>query len=105
MIVCSCNLISKSEIEEVINDFLDEDPWNLITPGRVYHALGKRGRCCGCFPGLTNIIIDMSEQYHQAIDTPTHKLAALISQIKENFVQFETGRKLVANRCPEFSYS
>ena len=50
MIVCSCNVITEKEISDVIISFLDEDEWQLVTPGKVYHAMAQRGRCCGCFP-------------------------------------------------------
>ena len=47
MLVCSCNFITVKEIEDVINALLDEDCWQLIVPAKVYHAMEKRGRCCG----------------------------------------------------------
>ena len=38
MIVCSCNVIMRKDIEAVVIDLLDADEWRLITPGVVYHA-------------------------------------------------------------------
>lgn len=64
MLVCSCNFISDKEIVDVINELLDQDCWQLIVPAKVYHAMGKRGRCCGCFPNVVDIIVRTTEQYH-----------------------------------------
>lgn len=70
MLVCSCNFISEKEIEDTINALLDEDCWQLIVPAKVYHAMEKRGRCCGCFPNVVDLIIRTTERYH-AVRHPT----------------------------------
>jgi BFD-like [2Fe-2S] binding domain. len=64
MLVCSCNYITDKEIKSVITELLDEDCWQLIVPAKVYHAMGKRGRCCGCFPQVVDLIIQTTEEYH-----------------------------------------
>lgn len=64
MMVCSCNVITDKDIREVIISLLDEDCWQLIVPGKVYHAMNKRGRCCGCFPNVVDIIVKTTEDYH-----------------------------------------
>ncbi|MDB5553702.1 MAG: BFD-like [2Fe-2S] binding domain protein [Rhizobium sp.] len=64
MMVCSCNLITDKDIKEAITSLLDEDCWQLIVPGKVYHAMQKRGRCCGCFPNVVDIIVKTTEEYH-----------------------------------------
>lgn len=64
MLVCHCNIITEMEIEQTIISLLDEDPWNLIVPAKVYHRLRKRGRCCGCFPNVVETIIRVTEEYH-----------------------------------------
>lgn len=48
----------------MIISLLDEDCWQLIVPGKVYHAMNKRGRCCGCFPNVVDIIVKTTEEYH-----------------------------------------
>lgn len=58
MIVCSCNVISRGDIEAVIDEVLAEDPYAVLTPGVLYHRLGRRGRCCGCFPLVSRILIE-----------------------------------------------
>jgi len=64
MIVCQCNVLSAQEIENIILDFLAEDCWQLVVPGRVFNAAAKRGRCCGCFPNIVEMIIRVTENYH-----------------------------------------
>ena len=58
VIVCSCNVISRREIEAVIEDILADDPFAVLTPGLLYHRLGRRGRCCGCFPVVSRILVE-----------------------------------------------
>lgn len=64
MLVCHCNIITQKEIEAEIVALLDADPWQLIVPAKVYHSLGQRGRCCGCFPSVVETIIRVTEAYH-----------------------------------------
>jgi hypothetical protein len=64
MLICHCNIITEKEIEEAILDLLEQDPWTLIVPAKVYHSLRKRGRCCGCFPNVVETIIRVTESYH-----------------------------------------
>jgi bacterioferritin-associated ferredoxin len=58
MIVCSCNVITRRDIEAVIESILAEDPYAVLTPGLIYHRLGRRGRCCGCFPHASAILVE-----------------------------------------------
>jgi hypothetical protein len=58
MIVCHCNVIADAELIDVIDQLLAAERWQLITPVMVYHELGKRGRCCGCFPTVVDLIIE-----------------------------------------------
>ena len=50
MIVCHCNSISDQEIRAAVDWMRASDPDTLITPGKVYRALGKRADCGGCLP-------------------------------------------------------
>ncbi|WP_101067402.1 (2Fe-2S)-binding protein [Roseovarius salinarum] len=52
MIVCHCNSITDKEIEAAVEWMRAADPDTIITPGRVYHALGKKVDCGGCLPQL-----------------------------------------------------
>ena len=58
MIVCSCNIITRRDIELVIERLLGADPYAVLTPNLIYHQLGKSGRCCGCFPQVTRILVE-----------------------------------------------
>jgi bacterioferritin-associated ferredoxin len=56
VIVCHCNVITEASIRAVVDDLIDADPFRIVTPGLVYMTLGKRGRCCGCFPNAIAVI-------------------------------------------------
>ena len=62
MFVCQCNFLSRSEIEAAVERLLADDPWQLIVPSKVYHSMRIRGRCCGCFPEVVEIIGEVSER-------------------------------------------
>ena len=57
MIVCHCNILTCIEIEDTIDALLIADPSRRLTPGMVYRDLGRRGRCCGCFPAIVALIV------------------------------------------------
>lgn len=48
MIVCHCNQISDHEIRAAVGWMRASDPDTIVTPGKIYHALGKRADCGGC---------------------------------------------------------
>ncbi len=48
MIVCHCRNISDAELHSAIDWMRAADPETLITPGKVYRALGKAADCGGC---------------------------------------------------------
>ncbi|WP_417722403.1 (2Fe-2S)-binding protein [Salipiger sp.] len=50
MIVCSCQNISDRDINAAIDWMRTADPQTIITPGKIYHALGKKADCGGCMP-------------------------------------------------------
>ena len=50
MIVCHCQSITDHEIRAAVDWMRASDPETLITPGRIYRALGKRADCGGCLP-------------------------------------------------------
>ncbi len=50
-------------INEAIEGLIDDDPYQLITPGVVYRELGKRGKCCGCFPQVVGLIVRRLEEF------------------------------------------
>ncbi|WP_209504931.1 MULTISPECIES: (2Fe-2S)-binding protein [unclassified Ruegeria] len=50
MIVCHCTNISDHDIRAAIDWMRKADPRTIITPGKVYRALGKSADCGGCMP-------------------------------------------------------
>ncbi|MDG4647455.1 (2Fe-2S)-binding protein [Roseibacterium sp. SDUM158017] len=48
MIVCHCANISDHDIRSAIDWMRAADPDTIITPGKVYRALGKKADCGGC---------------------------------------------------------
>jgi bacterioferritin-associated ferredoxin len=60
MIVCSCNIITRRDIEAIIEEILLDDAYAVLTPNLLYHRLGRRGKCCGCFPHVSRILVEHS---------------------------------------------
>jgi bacterioferritin-associated ferredoxin len=50
MIVCHCQSITDHDIRAAVDWMRASDPDTVITPGKIYHALGKRADCGGCMP-------------------------------------------------------
>ncbi|MEM8790188.1 MAG: (2Fe-2S)-binding protein [Pseudomonadota bacterium] len=48
MIICSCAVISSEDIARAVEWMRSADPHVVITPGKVYRALGKKPVCGGC---------------------------------------------------------
>ncbi len=48
MIVCSCARVSDTDIHQAIAWMRQADPYTLITPGKIYRALGKTPDCGAC---------------------------------------------------------
>ncbi len=67
MLVCQCNVITDREIRRVIRDFLQEDPWAIIVPAKVYRELDKRCKCSGCVPNVVDLIQTVTSEYHREI--------------------------------------
>lgn len=82
MLVCHCNLITQQEIEDTIIEFLNDDCWQLIVPAKIYHAMSKRGRCCGCFPNVVETIIRVTEEYHLRHDQNDENVISFIDRVR-----------------------
>lgn len=82
MLVCHCNMITQKEVEATIVSLLEEDPWQLLVPAKVYHALGKRGRCCGCFPNVVETIIRVTEEYHRRMNTGGGEMVTHLDRVR-----------------------
>jgi len=82
MLVCQCNIISSDEILATIHSLLAEDAWQLITPLQVYHLMNKRGRCCGCFPDVVDLIVEATQSWHRKNDTPHADVIDFITRLR-----------------------
>lgn len=67
MIVCSCNVITRRDVETVIEEILTADPYAVLTPNLLYHRLGRRGKCCGCFPHVSRIMVEHTNVVRAAL--------------------------------------
>nr|WP_244618114.1 (2Fe-2S)-binding protein [Rhizobium sp. RU35A] len=67
----------------MINSLLDEDCWQLIVPSKVYHAMQKRGRCCGCFPNVVDLIIRTTEEYHALRHSTEAEVVDYMSRLRK----------------------
>jgi len=50
MIVCHCQNITDRDINAAIDWMRAADEQAIVTPGKIYHALGKTADCGGCMP-------------------------------------------------------
>jgi bacterioferritin-associated ferredoxin len=66
MIVCSCAVISSDDIHRTIAWMRAASPDTIITPGKVYRALGKRPECGGC---VSLFIATMRQNRRTAVPT------------------------------------
>ena len=48
MIVCHCTGITDHQIRAAVGWMRAADPDTIVTPGKIYHALGSRADCGGC---------------------------------------------------------
>ncbi len=88
----------EDEIRSVITDLLKKDPWQLIVPVQVYHEMGKRGKCCGCFPRLVDLIVETTQAFHEDMKTDEQQVIQFISNLKEKHQQCETARMLARHK-------
>ena len=58
MLICSCAVISDHDIRAAVAWMRTADPYTVVTPGKVYRALGKRPDCGGCIDHFVAAICD-----------------------------------------------
>ncbi|MGY9047080.1 MAG: (2Fe-2S)-binding protein [Rhodobacterales bacterium] len=56
MIVCHCKNISDHDILRAVEWMRAADDKTIITPGKVYRALGKSADCGGCMPIFLSVM-------------------------------------------------
>ena len=92
MLVCHCNIITDTDIVSAIEELLGEDEWRLIVPVQVYHFMNKRGRCCGCFPNVVDIIVKTTEAWHRRKERPEAEVFDLVARLREEHSRIEAER-------------
>ena len=50
MMICHCMAITDTDIHRAVDWMRAADPDTIVTPGKIYRALGKRADCGGCLP-------------------------------------------------------
>ena len=71
MIVCSCAVISDTDIEQALIEILSQPGAPLPTPGVVYRHLEKKMVCCGCAPlAVSTIYQKIDELAEQGVVCP-----------------------------------
>lgn len=50
MIICSCTMVTDTDIELALIEIMSQPEPPLPTPGVVYRHLEKKMNCCGCAP-------------------------------------------------------
>lgn len=58
MIVCHCMGITDRDIRAAVDWMRAADTDTVITPGKIYRALGKRADCGSCMPLFLVIMSD-----------------------------------------------
>lgn len=56
VIVCHCNAIAHTAIEDMTDRLFEADPARSPSPVRVYDALGMRPKCGRCLPHAARLI-------------------------------------------------
>lgn len=56
MMICHCMAITHGDIRRAVDWMRAADPDTIITPGKVYRALGKRADCGGCLPRFVDTL-------------------------------------------------
>lgn len=91
MIVCHCQNITDHDINAAVDWMRASDDKTIITPGKVYRALGKAADCGGCMPLFLSTMRSNTNQ-----EVPMHLLNLKPAATQEN--QHERRQK--SNRIP-----
>ena len=57
MMVCHCMSITDRDIRAAVDWMRQSDPRTIVTPGKIYRALGKKADCGGCLPLFTDTML------------------------------------------------
>ena len=99
MIVCSCTVISDSDIESALIEILSQPNAPIPTPGVVYRHLQKRMNCCGCAPlAVDTIYSKVEELERKGIVSPN-----VCATARSKLLQFTTRRAASRQKSTETS--
>ncbi len=91
MIVCHCKNITDRDSHAAIDWMRASDAETMITPGKVYRALGKAADCGGCLPLFLS---SMRENANLEVPMHLRNLRAEVTQEPGN------GKRFKSNRLP-----
>ena len=81
MIVCSCMNIADHDIRAAVDWMRASDPSTIITPGKIYHALGKKADCGGCMPLFLDTM--RSCESFGVANNPAQPAVPMLKQMRE----------------------
>lgn len=80
MIICHCQGISDHQIRSAVDWMRASDPDTIITPGKIYRALGKRADCGGCMPLFLDTLKECATFGIAKTETPSsHPMPILVT--------------------------
>ena len=81
MIVCHCNKISDRDIHAAVGWMRAADPDTIVTPGKIYRALGKRADCGGC---MKLFVATMRQASGFAVTDGTAEVPAILRGLRDS---------------------
>lgn len=81
MMICHCQSITDHDIHAAIDWMRASDGETIITPGKVYRALGKAADCGGCMPLFLST---MRSNSNTEVPMQLRNLKPAATQEKEN---------------------
>lgn len=96
MIICHCNNITDHDIHTAIDWMRASDDKTIITPGKVYRALGKAADCGGCMP----LFLSTMRGNHN-LEVPMHLRNLKPAATQED----QNERRKESNRIPQLRAS
>lgn len=81
MIICHCQNISDHEVHAAIDWMRASDDKTIITPGKLYRALGKAADCGGCMPLLLST---MRQNSNLEVPMQLRNLKSVATQEEKN---------------------
>lgn len=58
MIVCSCNVLTRTRVVAAAEALARKDPKRAVTPGRILKELGVKAQCAVCFSLILRLVAE-----------------------------------------------